>query len=163
MRMSHEKVFPDFPFVQASWSAIQIEPIVGSGERITALIVIKASGQSYISVPVISDPRINCLFKERANAYRRLIALIKDSIDSHLAEGFSPKQWVPIFGGVFNVDGGVGCAENLAGIYRQAVTLTSAFGQKPLDGDEKNTIDLIDGNHGNPNQRTKNHFKGEKK
>jgi len=121
--------FHDSKGIKASWSAIQIEPIAGSGERITVIIAIRENDKSYISYLVISDERINCMFKERANAYRRLISLIKKSIDSHLADGLSPSQWVPIFGGVFNIDGGDGYAKDFEGIYRQAVTLTSAFSQ----------------------------------
>ncbi|MEZ9651309.1 hypothetical protein BCU32_015710 [Vibrio lentus] len=93
-------LFPRLPLYKAQWSSLQIEPIVGSGERITVAVCALGENYDYRVVQALSDEVLEFLYRNQKKNMSDLIAIITRSISSHLSKRNTIESWKPPFSGV---------------------------------------------------------------
>ncbi|EMC7820545.1 hypothetical protein ACOCGX_001286 [Vibrio cholerae] len=92
--------FPPLPLYRGNWGAIQIEPIIGSGERITIAVCATGEDGNFKVVQSLSDDVLDLLYRNQKQNMIDLIQLVKRSIHSHLSSDGQLSTWKPPFKGV---------------------------------------------------------------
>ncbi|MEW6563295.1 MAG: hypothetical protein AB1400_08720 [Pseudomonadota bacterium] len=86
--------FPKLPSLEVKWMPIYWEPILGSGEMITALIV-AVSGDGWKVVPTIQYGISSCLFGGDSARVLGPIELVSQSLTRHLKINRTLDAWLP--------------------------------------------------------------------
>ncbi|MFT4927515.1 MAG: hypothetical protein ACI8WB_003626 [Phenylobacterium sp.] len=127
--------FPEMPSYQGSWQSIYLEPVIGSGERITiATVAISASGE-YKVIQAIGDELLDCLYGTHAIQMQNMIDLIISSLNNCLAEHGRLECWQAPIDGVILGQSSVALDTDLDGILRQAIRFTASLSALALDAD----------------------------
>jgi len=125
--------------VRAKWVPIYIEPMVGSGEKITIGIAV-ANSNEFIVVPVPTLDRLECVYgKENISSllYASKIA-IKSMNEGLVKTGeIHLNEWASPFEGVYKGQVRVGSGKDLNEIARSAITLCSSLVSKIAEADEE--------------------------
>lgn len=94
--MFSELLFPSIPSYTAEWCPVYFEPIPGSGEKITILIIIRSDSKFSI-FDALHPTVIDNLYGEKAQSFSGLVKLIKSNIyknDGHCSiEGVTLGSW----------------------------------------------------------------------
>ena len=142
-------LFPKLPTVQAFWTPIYLEPMPGSGDRLTVAVAAKgASG--YFILPTLDPKRAYCMYGDRANQVVGMASLIVESLADHLSENDSLAAWPPPFHGtVFLGPTRSGHGDELEDIAFSGAQLTSSLVAASMEkqSDEPLPIDGV----GDPN------------
>ena len=123
--------------VHGSWVPLYIEPMVGSGERITIGVAVANSG-NFLVVPVPALERLSCIY---GNENEALLFAAKSALDS--MQGVLAKSgpeglnaWSSPFDGVFRGSVRIGAGNTLEEIARSALSLCSSLVEKLADTEE---------------------------
>jgi hypothetical protein len=116
---------PPLPSHEAQWRAIYMEPVMGSGERIT-VAVIAFDQDGCDALKTLSPSRLRALFGKAGIGMSSMINLVVDSAlrqgqSGHLDNFKSPLS------GVYLGELRNGLSESRIGVLRQAASLTSCF------------------------------------
>ncbi len=117
--------FPSLPEYIASWQAIYMEPVVGSGERLAvAVIAFDADGCEVLVT--MSESRLQALFGAQAAGMATMIGIVAGAAQKHGQAGHLDNFKSPV--------GGVGIGElreamgdDRADVLQQAASLSSCF------------------------------------
>ncbi len=123
--------------VKAKWVPIYIEPMVGSGERI-AIGVVVAHQAGYLTVPVASLERLECIYGKENRALMFAAKNAIESFDRVLSkEGDRALEtWTAPFEGVIKGVIRMGAGNSLEEIARTGLMLCSSLVEKIADVDE---------------------------
>lgn len=91
------RMFPAVPELRASWAPVFVEPMEGSGERITiAVVAVDGLGAFYVH-PTLSLRAMNCMYGQAATVFEGVVELAIEVLQGHLATGGSLADWLPPF------------------------------------------------------------------
>ena len=138
--------FPDLPSYSALWHSLQIEPIQGSGEKLTIAIAVKGHDGAVNIYKTTSKKLFNCLCgdAEIANRLFSMVQLSISSAENHLKNRISLDDWISPVANV-SVERSVDAlGENIEDIFFQSLNLTSILGASSLvrNNRDKKEIDL---------------------
>lgn len=77
------------------WAPIYLEPIPGSGERLTVLVAARAHDGDFALLRTLDAKRAKCMYGEHAGAMEGLIDIVAESLRALLASGLSLREWNP--------------------------------------------------------------------
>ncbi|MDY5106087.1 MAG: hypothetical protein SPE78_02910 [Actinobacillus minor] len=121
--------FPELPRFKGEWRAIQLEPIVGSGERITVAISALGQNGEHKAIQAIRPELLECLYGNKAKDISNLISLILYSVK---AQHTNLNEWVAPFEGVIMTSAQKTISEDIDGILRQAIQLSASLSSLAL-------------------------------
>jgi hypothetical protein len=88
-------VFPALPAFAAQASHIFWEPVSGSGERITAAVALRdGSGEARV-ISLLSPEILSLLYRGQGVNAAGLLAMVTDSLKSHLRKTSNLSDWIP--------------------------------------------------------------------
>lgn len=145
--MSRALSLADFPqptdAVRASWAPIFIEPLAGSGERLTVAVVAANTDNFFVARANRLD-RLKCLYGNEAQGIEFAIDVSLDAYDSMLAEvGLSAMrdpEW--IFASIHLGQIRDGAGNSVEEIARQWLAYSSSFHDQPTPGLIAKTAEL---------------------
>jgi hypothetical protein len=123
--------------VKAKWVPIYIEPVVGSGERITIGVAV-AYQNRYLTVPVVTLERLACLYGKENQSLMFAAKAAMESFDRVLSkEGdLALETWHAPFEGVIKGATRIGAGNSLEEIARSGLMLCSSLVEKIADEEE---------------------------
>lgn len=125
--------FPELPTFKGQWYAIYLEPVIGSGERLTiANAAIGGDGQAKV-IQAIRPELLDCLYGEKADNMQSLIDWVVQSAQAHLCNTHTMTDWKPPFGGVFTSNSNDALDADIDGILKQSTMLSSSLGNIAMD------------------------------
>lgn len=87
--------FPTLPAFSVRWAPLYLEPIMGSGERVTvAVAVVPDDRQPAVVVPILDEDRARDLFGVWAVEWNAVVDLCVDDLRRHLGTGGGLETWV---------------------------------------------------------------------
>jgi len=90
----NERQFPKLPGFTVRWAPVYLEPVMGSGERVTvAVAAVPANGKPAV-LPVLDAERAQCLLGSGATAFQSIVCLCADDLRLYLASGGGLEGWV---------------------------------------------------------------------
>lgn len=93
--------FPDLPEYAAQATHIMWEPVMGSGERITAAIAMVDADRSVRVINLLSPEVLSLLYRGQGGNAASLISSVSDSIKGHLKRQGSLEGWQPPVSGFY--------------------------------------------------------------
>jgi len=125
-----ENSFPSLPAYSGIWCPLQIEPIIGSGERITIAIAAKGNDGAVVVFKTASQKTINCIAgsEDVGNRLSSIIQISIDSAASHLKNRISLDEWQPPIQNIKHGRSIEALGEDIHDIIWQASGLTSILG-----------------------------------
>lgn len=87
-------MFPDSGRSAASWAPVYIEPMIGSGERLTACVVVVGDSGAFSVDVAIRAKALKCMYGDQAEVLVALIDLLQLSLQDHLALGGGLADWI---------------------------------------------------------------------
>lgn len=121
--------FPELPTFKGEWRAIQLEPIIGSGERITVAISALGQNGEHKAIQAIRTDLLECLYGEKAKEMSDMISLILQSLKSQHA---NLNEWVAPFEGVAISPPQQTISKDINGILRQAIQFSASLSSLAL-------------------------------
>lgn len=128
--------FPPMPPFKAKWRAVYLEPIVGSGERLTVLIIVKTDESEIKILEALHPTAIENLYGSNSVQLKSLIDMLKKSFEKSEGENVS------IFDGIYTSAWNNAASQDLQGIFKQALFRSASLGllaSNSLYGDESET------------------------
>ena len=119
--------FPQIPNFKGEWRAIQLEPIIGSGERIT--VAISVLGQNGEHKAIQAPELLECLYGNKSKEMMKLIQLIIESVSNQTD---NLQDWKPPFEGLTLSKAHHTSSKDIYGILRQAIQLSSSLSKLSL-------------------------------
>ncbi len=133
-------IFPSKPTYAGMWWSICLEPIIGSGEQINAIIVAKGIDGKYEIIQSIRDEVLDSIYGVKSDSLKEMILWVMNSINSHLKIHKGLEHWESPVSGFIISRTSDALDNNLIGILRQAVRLTASLGTLALEA-ERNEED----------------------
>lgn len=97
--MTANRKFPALPTFKAKWAPVYLEPITGSGERITvAVTAVGANGEFHV-YPTLREDALRCFLGDRASGLLSICRLCTQNLERHLGESLPLNEWRPPLGG----------------------------------------------------------------
>jgi hypothetical protein len=118
---------PPLPIYRAQWMPVYWEPMRGSDERLTVAIAARGEIGEYEVHICIRPDILRALYGRQGEAARGLITLVADDLAAHLRQGNGLSEWQPPITGVYTGSVRPALADDLRGVIRQALTLTSSL------------------------------------
>ena len=128
------ETFPDLPTYSAVWHSLQIEPIQGSGEKLTIAIAVKGNDGAVNIYKTASRKLFNCLCGdvETADSLYSMIQLSINSAENHLNNRVSLDDWTSPVASIAIGRSVDALGENIEDIFFQSLNLTSILGASSL-------------------------------
>lgn len=95
-----KKLAPPLPDYSAKFMGIYFEPVMGSGERFTIGVMVKADSGEYSVKQTIADQTIKCMYGNMTTNFKGFVHAILSSANAHLESGLEIEAWHPPFSGV---------------------------------------------------------------
>lgn len=127
MRSSSYTNFPPLPLYKGVWGSIQIEPIIGSGEKITIAVCAVGEDGDYRVVQSLSDELLELLYRNHKNNMADLINVITSSLSIYLALNKDISNWEPPMSGVVIGKVSLALDVDIEGIIDQGLRFSSSF------------------------------------
>lgn len=121
--------FPQIPNFKGEWRAIQLEPIIGSGERITVAISVLGQNGEHKAIQAIRPELLECLYGNKSKEMMKLIQLIIESVSNQTD---NLQDWKPPFEGLTLSKAHHTSSKDIYGILRQAIQLSSSLSKLSL-------------------------------
>lgn len=121
--------FPSIPQYKGEWRAVQLEPIIGSGERIT--VAISAIGQSgeHKAIQAIRPELLETLYGVQSKNVSDMISLVIKSIN---LQSQNLNEWISPFEGIQLTSPQKTVSQDLNGILKQAIQLSASLSSLAL-------------------------------
>ncbi len=121
------KNVPPLPSIKAKWVSIYLEPILGSGERLTIIVATITSTGNVLVKPAIRKEVVDAMYDAKAPSFNKMVEMIANSLEQHLKRTGEFHSWVaPVSGITLGIERAAASATT-AGILRQAVSLSSSL------------------------------------
>ena len=114
-------LFPPLPAYRAAWTPIYMEPIIGSGERVTVAIAAVAEDGSYTVLPVLREDSLRCFPGDGASKLLDLADLCVTSARAHLEHAGTMEGWNPPLEGITAGRATEAHADDMPGILKMAI------------------------------------------
>lgn len=123
--------------IQAEWVPIYIEPMVGSGEKLSVAVAV-ANVDGFLVVPVVALNRLSCVYGKEANALIHAAYIAIQNLNNVLAEKGQEAlhDWQPPVDGVSLGRVRIGAGDSLEEIARTGLTACSSLVEKLAESDE---------------------------
>lgn len=115
--------FPDVPSSTVCWRAFYLEPVAGSGERITVGVGLQAEGGPVVFRPALDSRSLNVLFGRQAAQVMGLVDLIRAEVEAR----DSLEEFAPPFSGAHAGKMHKVFAESVEQVEASALEMSSAF------------------------------------
>lgn len=115
------------PATVGSWAPVYLEPMLGSGERLTIIVAALTSTGDVLVKPAIRKEVIEAMYGFKASSFTNMVDLISSSLKSHLELTKEFNGWLPPVTGVSVGALRQAASSNATGILRQAVSLSSSL------------------------------------
>ncbi|EHZ2549488.1 hypothetical protein [Vibrio vulnificus] len=125
--------FPPLPLYKGHWGAIQIEPIIGSGERITIAVCAVGEDGDFKVVQSLSDDVLDLLYTNQKQNMIDLIQMAQRSVKLHMSTSNQLSLWKPPFAGVGLSKINEGLDIDIDGIIAQGLRFSSSFSTLLID------------------------------
>ena len=126
-------LFPVRPDVRATWAPIYLEPMLGSGERLTAAIVCIGHNNTFQIQVTLRARILKCMYGDAGTKVLGLAQLVAESMVDHLALGGKVGDWVPPTKSCFLGPARTALGDSLESVIRQAARLTSSTSGADLE------------------------------
>ncbi|MBM1023153.1 hypothetical protein QQF54_09090 [Lelliottia sp. V106_10] len=126
-------LFPTKPTYAGRWWSISFEPIVGSGERINAIIVVRGDDGKIDIIQSIRDEVLEAIYGTKSDAIKEMIIWVKSSLQTYISSHFSLSGWSSPISGFSVSRDSKALDDTLSGIVKQAVRLTASLGTLTLE------------------------------
>ncbi|RTY75541.1 MULTISPECIES: hypothetical protein [Pseudomonas] len=124
---------PGKPAYAGSWASIYLEPMIASGERLTVAIAAVADDGEIKVSPAIRPHVLEAMFGQRASAFSSLIEMIARDLELHLRRAHKFEGWFPPVSGITVSDPRRAASRDMAGLLRQAVSMTASLAALDLE------------------------------
>lgn len=123
--------------IQAEWAPIYIEPMVGSGEKLSVGVAV-ANVDGFLVVPVVALNRLVCVYGKEVNALIHAADIAIQNLNNVLAEKGQEvlHNWRPPVDGVSLGRVHIGAGGSLEEIARTGLTACSSLVEKLAEADE---------------------------
>lgn len=128
-----ENLFPPPPTFFAKWQAIYIEPIVGSGERISIAVLAIGANNEYKIIQAIREDLLDCLYGSNAKNMQSIIRWVIESANNELKYKLSLSEWEIPVDGVIVGELRSAADESIDGILQQAIRFSSSLSKLAPD------------------------------
>lgn len=119
--------FPFPPSFEATWFPMYWEPMITSGERITAgIVIVGSNGEIYANASLRRDV-LKVIYKDQADSALDMISWLVDSARTYAEKNKSLDGWTPPFDGAFVGDARRAQGEDFQDIFVQAVQMTASL------------------------------------
>ena len=132
--------FPRLPELRARWTPIYLEPIPGSGERITVAIAILTDKERIVR-SVIREDALRCFLGNAADKFQGLVDACVQSLSKYMAQGGELSTWLPPFEGVFPGNEGLVYATDMTAALRMAIRESAFLAALPQREGAEDTSD----------------------
>lgn len=130
--------------LSAQWFPVYLDPMPGSGERITIAVAAWHAGE-HVVVRTLSPQVARCMYGSDSAAVLGVVDLVCDSLRAHLESGADAAHWLPpIRDAVFLGTLSTGYADTLAQVADAARALTSSLRDPALELANAPAIDADD-------------------
>lgn len=129
-----DSLFPELPKEEGYWRAIYLEPIVGSGEKIS-IAALAVTNKQFKVIQSVRNELLDCLYGNQADNIRSMISWVINSLQTELKTSSSLGKWVSPIAGIVIGDEIVARGQNLDEILRQAVRFSASLSALSLDAD----------------------------
>lgn len=120
-------MFPELPGYEAEWAPVYWEPIMLSGERITALVAaVSQAGEMMVDV-VLRPGVLKVLYPGQHKKALNLLLLVKESLEDYLHTEGRLEGWTCPLSGFYMGDIFPGLSTSISGIIAQAKPLCSSL------------------------------------
>lgn len=121
------KAAPPMPATTGSWTSVYLEPMIGSGEKLTIIVATVTSAGEVLVRPAIRKEVIEAMYGFKASAFHNMIDFIASSLTQHLEQKKEFNDWQPPVTGITVGATRFAASSSATGILRQAVSLTSSL------------------------------------
>ncbi len=132
-----EHLFPSMPSYRGYWHSILLEPIIGSGEKITVIIVAVGNDSAFKIHKTLNSDVLKCLYGNNAYKIENIIHFLAESIQNELTSRGHLESWESPFQGVELRDKSDAASANLDGILNQGILFSSSFAKASLNHAKK--------------------------
>lgn len=132
-----EELFPTEPEFLGTWQTMYLEPIVGSGERISVAVVAIGDNKQYKIVQAIRSELLECLYGAQSQRMQSMIDWLIESASKELKLRNGLSEWVAPFDGVKLGEISNAADENIEGILKQAIRFTASLSSLALDAERE--------------------------
>lgn len=132
-----EELFPAEPKFSGTWQTLYLEPIVGSGERISVAAVAVGSNNEYRIIQAIRSELLECLYGAQSQNMQGMIDWLIESASNELKSNRSLEEWVAPFDGVSVGSLHPAADDSIEGILRQAIRFTASLSTLALDAERE--------------------------
>lgn len=131
-------IFPELPTYKGVWHAIYLEPIVGSGERVTVAVVAIGASCEFNVIQAIRSELLDCLYGAQSKNIKNMIDWLISSAKKHIIDNGTLIGWNAPFEGVICGNAVSASDDDLNGILRQAIRLSASLSTLSLEADRDN-------------------------
>jgi len=130
---------PPRPAYSGTLAPIYLEPMPGSGERITIAIIAMGDDRALRVHPVIHQDAMTCLYGNKAENMQGLIELCSASLREHLGKARTLGDWAPPLTTATLGAQRKAYAESMNAMIGQGVRMFASLGVLPQDAGEVDT------------------------
>ena len=136
--------FPPMPDCRGEWVPIYMEPVMGSGEKITIAIAADSNNGAKV-VRALHEDVISCLYGHKNEHFLSQVEWIVDSFESHLRAGGRLSNWQPPLSGFVPGNSREAASSTIDGIIKQGMQMTASLNRLALtaeheEDDEPKTV-----------------------
>lgn len=132
-----EELFPSEPTYFGTWQTLYLEPIVGSGERISVAVVAIGNNNQYRIIQAIRTELLECLYGAQSQNMQSIIDWLIESASNELKIHRSLSEWAAPFGGVILGSMHPAADDSIEGILKQAIRFTASLSTLALDAERE--------------------------
>lgn len=89
--------FPRAATQTGEWAPVYLEPLPGSGERLTVAVASRIDTGQFRVIRTLDGKRAHCMYGAHAASVNGLVDLLVDSLKAHLETMRPLQEWVPPF------------------------------------------------------------------
>ncbi|GAB3112567.1 hypothetical protein G8770_19230 [Aestuariicella hydrocarbonica] len=130
-----EELFPSKPTFSGTWQTLYLEPIVGSGERISVAVVAIGKNNQYRILQAIRSELLECLYGAQSRNMQSLIDWLIESASKEIKANRSLSEWTAPFDGIKVGKLYPAAGDDIEGILKQAIRFTASLSTLALDAD----------------------------
>lgn len=130
-------LFPELPSYKGYWQTIYLEPIVGSGEKIAIASIATGDDSQFKIIQSIRTELLEYLYGSQSVNISGMINWIIDSAYKELKSNRDLSNWQVPFDGIICGKRIRAFDDNIDGILRQSIRLTSSLSTLALDADRE--------------------------
>lgn len=121
------KKIPPMPGIKGQWRSFYLEPMLGSGERLTIMVAVLTSDGQAIVKPAIRKEVIEAMYGFKSNAFQSMVEILCSSLSDHLTTNKTFEGWTSPVTGVTAGTSREAASASITGILRQAIALSSSL------------------------------------